>query len=120
MALRARPKNVLFMICCEVFSALCSPSPIPLLDDFGALLVKELVAAVRAQELDFLVPKFLIVAIKFAFALRAGHPKYLRHVCLSLLHHEDAEFAEIGVFLLCVLGGSAGIILRFCPHHPPG
>jgi hypothetical protein len=69
------------MICCEVFSALCSPSPIPLLDDFGALLVKELVAAVRAQELDFLVPKFLIVAIKFAFALRAGHPKYLRHVC---------------------------------------
>jgi hypothetical protein len=99
MALRARPKNVLFMICCGVFSALCSPSPIPLFDDFGALLVKELVAAVRAQELDFLVPKFLIVAIKFAFALRAGHPENFCHGSLPRnSHHRDAECTEFKIF----------------------
>jgi hypothetical protein len=37
------------------------------------------VAAIGAEELDLLVPKFLPVAIKIAFTLRAGHPKNFRH-----------------------------------------
>ena len=35
--------------------------------------------AVRAEELDLLVPKFLPVAIELALALRTGHPKNFRH-----------------------------------------
>jgi hypothetical protein len=35
--------------------------------------------AIGAEELDFLVAKFLIVTIKFAAALRAGHPKDFCH-----------------------------------------
>jgi hypothetical protein len=62
-----------------VFSALCSLLPITSLDDFRTLLVQKLVAAIRAEELDLLVPKFLVVTIKLAFALWAGHPKYFRH-----------------------------------------
>jgi hypothetical protein len=50
------------------------------------------------EELDLLVPKFLPVAIKLAFALRAGHPKYFCHVCLLVLLHRDAKFAEFGIF----------------------
>ena len=49
------------------------------LDNFRALGVEELVAAIGAEELDFLVPEFLRVAIKFALALRTGYPKNLRH-----------------------------------------
>jgi len=37
--------------------------------------------AIGAEELDLLVPKFLPVAIKLAFALWAGHPKNFRHGC---------------------------------------
>jgi len=37
------------------------------------------VAAIRAEELDLLVPELLPVAIELALALRAGHPKYFRH-----------------------------------------
>jgi hypothetical protein len=37
------------------------------------------VAAVGAEELDLLVAELLIVTIELAFALRAGHPKNLRH-----------------------------------------
>jgi len=35
--------------------------------------------AIGAEELDFLVPELLPVAIKLAFALRAGHPKNFCH-----------------------------------------
>jgi hypothetical protein len=36
-------------------------------------------AAIGAEEFDFLVPELLIVAIKFAPALRTGYPKNFRH-----------------------------------------
>jgi hypothetical protein len=58
---------------------LCSLSPITSLDDLRALLIEELVTAIGAEELDFLMPELLPVAIELAFALRAGHPKNLRH-----------------------------------------
>jgi hypothetical protein len=35
--------------------------------------------AIRAEELDLFVAKFLIVAVEFALALWAGHPKYFSH-----------------------------------------
>jgi hypothetical protein len=56
------------------------------------------VAAIGAEELDLLVPKFLIVTIKLAFTLRAGYPENFRHVSLLVLHHRDAEYTEFGVF----------------------
>jgi hypothetical protein len=37
------------------------------------------VTAIRAEQLDFLMAEFVPVAIKLAFALRAGHPKNFRH-----------------------------------------
>src|SRR5215475_294808 len=49
------------------------------LDDFRALFVQELVAAIGTEQLDFLAPKFLIVTIELAFTLRAGHPENFRH-----------------------------------------
>jgi hypothetical protein len=49
------------------------------LKDLGAILVHKLVAAIGTEELDILVPQLLIVAIELPFALRAGHPEYLRH-----------------------------------------
>ena len=49
------------------------------LDDFRALVVHELVAAIGTEQLDFLAPKFLVVTIELAFALRAGHPENFRH-----------------------------------------
>jgi hypothetical protein len=49
------------------------------LDDLGAFLVQKLMATVRAEKLDFLVPELLVVAIKFAIALGASHPKDFRH-----------------------------------------
>jgi hypothetical protein len=42
------------------------------------------VTAIGAEKLDLLVPKFLVVTIKLAFTLRAGHPKNFRHDSLSL------------------------------------
>jgi hypothetical protein len=49
------------------------------LDDLGAFFVQKLMAAIGAEQFDLLVPELLIVAIKFALALRARHPKNLRH-----------------------------------------
>jgi hypothetical protein len=43
------------------------------------------VAAIGTEELDFLVAEFVPVTIKFAIALRAGHPKYFRHICFPLI-----------------------------------
>jgi hypothetical protein len=37
------------------------------------------VAAIRAEELNLLVPELLPVAIEFAFTLRTGHPKNFCH-----------------------------------------
>jgi hypothetical protein len=37
------------------------------------------VTAEGAEKLDFLMAEFLIVTIKFAVALRAGHPKDFCH-----------------------------------------
>jgi hypothetical protein len=48
-------------------------------DHFGALFVKKLVAAIGAEKLDLLMAQLLRVAVKLALALRAGHPKNLRH-----------------------------------------
>jgi hypothetical protein len=65
------------------------------LDDFGTLFVEKLVAAVRTEELDLLVPKFLPMAVEITFALRTGHPKNLRHDSLPRnFHHRDAEPTE--------------------------
>jgi hypothetical protein len=49
------------------------------LDDFRAFLVQKLVTAIGAEELDFLMPKLLPVAIEFALALGTGYPKNFRH-----------------------------------------
>jgi hypothetical protein len=37
------------------------------------------VAAVGAKKLDLLMPQLLVMTIKFAIALRAGHPEDFRH-----------------------------------------
>src|SRR5215468_5623098 len=49
------------------------------LDDFRALVVQELVAAIGTEQLDLLAPKFLVVTIELTFTLRAGHPENFRH-----------------------------------------
>jgi hypothetical protein len=86
MALSARPKTVFFMPSSEVFAVLwtlptarCSLSPITSLDDFRTLFVEELVATIGAEKLDLLASKFLVVTIKVAFALGAGHPENFCH-----------------------------------------
>jgi hypothetical protein len=59
------------------------------------------VAAIGAEQLDLFVAKLLIVAIEFAIALRAGHPKNFRHGLLLVsinLHRRDAEYTEFGIF----------------------
>jgi hypothetical protein len=35
--------------------------------------------AIGAEKLDFLAPELLVVTIKFALALRAGHPENFGH-----------------------------------------
>jgi hypothetical protein len=67
------------MIAFGIFAALCSPPRVASFDDFWTFFVQKLVAAIGAEELDLFAPKFLIVTIKFAFALRTGHPKNFRH-----------------------------------------
>jgi hypothetical protein len=75
-----------------IFAVLCLPSPVPSLDDLGTLLVQELVAAIGAEELDLLAPKFLRVAIELSLALRAGYPEDFRHGSLPRnSHHRDAR-----------------------------
>src|SRR5262245_30752909 len=49
------------------------------LDDFRALFVQELVAAIGAEQLDLLAPKFLLVTIELAFAQRAWNPVNFCH-----------------------------------------
>jgi hypothetical protein len=57
------------------------------------------VTAVGAEKLDLFSPQFLIMAIKFALALRTGHPKYFRHrsilaISELFVHHEEHEGQE--------------------------
>jgi hypothetical protein len=52
------------------------------LDDFRTFLVQELMTAIGAEKFDLLVPKFLPVTIKLAFALWTGHPKNFCHYAL--------------------------------------
>jgi hypothetical protein len=52
------------------------------------------VTAIGAEKLDFLVPKFLIVTIKLAFALRAGHPKNFRHGSLPRIFSRQGAKAQ--------------------------
>jgi hypothetical protein len=51
------------------------------------------VAAIGAEKLDVFVPEFLVVTVKFALALRAGHPKYFRHASVprTFLSRQDAK-----------------------------
>jgi len=45
-----------------------------------------------AEELDFLVPQLLPVAIELALALRAGHPENFRHASIPrIFSREDAK-----------------------------
>jgi hypothetical protein len=52
------------------------------------------VAAIGAKELDLFVPKFLIVAIKLAFALRAGHPENFGHGFVPRIFSRQAVKAQ--------------------------
>jgi hypothetical protein len=56
------------------------------------------VAAIGAEQFDLFVPELLVVAIKFAVTLRAGHPKNLRHDFPQLrnsLPHSNVIPAEL-------------------------
>jgi hypothetical protein len=67
-------------------------------DDLWALLIKELVAAIGTEELDVFVPELLIVTIKLAFALRAGHPKNFRHASVPrIFSRKDAKALSLGI-----------------------
>jgi len=63
----------------DVPTVLCLLSSIASLDDFRTLFIQKLVAAIGTEKLDLFAPKLLVVAIKFAFTPRAGHPENLRH-----------------------------------------
>jgi hypothetical protein len=51
------------------------------LNDLRTLFIHELMTAKGTEKLDFLVPELLPMTIKFAVALRTGHPKDFRHGC---------------------------------------
>jgi len=70
----------------------------PSLDDFGAFIVQKLVAAIGAEELDLLVPKFLVVTIEFAVALWASHPENFRHASVPrIFSRKDAKTLSLGI-----------------------
>jgi hypothetical protein len=64
------------------------------------------VTAVRTEELDLLVPEFLPVAIELAFALRAGHPKNLRHALFLLISGNKIRNPNIEIRNLDDFSGS--------------
>jgi hypothetical protein len=49
------------------------------LDNLRAFFIQELVAAIRTEELDVLMPELLPMTIKLAPALRTGHPENFGH-----------------------------------------
>jgi hypothetical protein len=72
------------------------------------------VAAIGAEKLDLLAPKFLVVAIELAFALRAGHPKNFGHAFLPRVsgrakHVKLAKKSEIPLSSSSAKGGKWGI-----------
>src|SRR5262244_654888 len=80
------------------------------LDDFRALFVQELVAAIGTEQLDFLAPKLLVVTIELTFALRAGHPENFRHGSVPrIFSRQGAKFRdqadpEISIYLRVFAG----------------
>src|SRR5215475_11664767 len=65
------------------------------LDDFRALFVQELVAAIGTEQLDLLASKFLVVTIELAFTLRAGHPENFRHGSVPrIFSRQGAKFRD--------------------------
>jgi len=65
------------------------------LDDFRTLFVQELVTAIGTEQLDLLAPKFLVVTIELAIALRAGHPENFRHGCVPrIFSRQGAKFMD--------------------------
>jgi hypothetical protein len=63
------------------------------------------VAAIRAEELDLLVPKLVPVAIELALALRAGHPKYFRHASVPrIFSGKDAKALSLGINVISTEG----------------
>src|SRR5262245_32808542 len=65
--------DTIFLV--DKFAVLAAAMILSSLDDFRALFVQELVVAIGTEQLDLLVPKFLVVTIELACALRAGHPE---------------------------------------------
>src|SRR5262245_29066953 len=63
----------------DKFAVLAAAMILSSLDDFRTLFVQELVTAIGTEQLDLLAPKFLVVTIELAVALRAGHPENFRH-----------------------------------------
>jgi hypothetical protein len=56
------------------------------------------VAAVGAEKLDVLVPELLVMAIKVAFALRAGHPKNFCHASVPrIFSRQDAKALSLEI-----------------------
>jgi hypothetical protein len=54
--------------------------------------------AIGAEKLDFLAPKLLVVTIKFALALRAGHPKNFGHASVPrIFSRKDAKALSLGI-----------------------
>jgi hypothetical protein len=54
--------------------------------------------AIRAKKLDLLVPQLLIVAVKFALALGAGHPEDFRHASVPrIFSRKDAKALSLGI-----------------------
>ena len=75
-----------------------NPKSFTSLDDFRTLVVQKLMTAVGAEELDLLVPKLVPVAVKVAFAVRAGHPKDFRHDSVPrIVSRKDAKALSLGI-----------------------
>src|SRR5215470_7294930 len=71
------------------------PLMVSSLDDFRALFVQELVAAIGTEQLDLLASKFLVVTVELAFTLRAGHPENFRHGCVArIFSRQSAKFRD--------------------------
>jgi hypothetical protein len=84
------------------------------LDDFRALFVQELVAAIGTEQLDLLASKFLVVTIELAFTLRAGHPENFRHGAVPRIFPAKAQSLAIKQ---TPKFRSASASLRLCGSH---
>lgn len=67
-------------------------------DDLGTLFVQKLMTAIGTEKFDLLMPKLVPVTVKIALALRAGHPKYLRHASVPrIFSRKDAKALSLGI-----------------------